>query len=448
MLQELRGEGPAATQLAIPCPCSPLTLVSAVSRPLAQWKVFSAGPLLSPWSVMAKGEYEFPILVTCLLILGLQIHNPFQPKAVVREACSCDRGAGTGGTQTRPAAPGAAATSGSAASAGTPRGARAGGQRPASPPPSPPPRPPPPPLPPPPAYRRGTSGVSSEDLLREQLESIQVRAREQQETLAAAGRMPPPSEILQHLRDTEEASGATAAAPGVGPLAAASLGSGLRAGSGAAPARRETTAVAPGAARGAGASGVQDAPQVRSRAEFGRFLDSKQPGGLGVVLGVGRGEFALRLLGDWRSLMGLYLVDPYIHIWRGYDDPANLPDNDHQMVFEGLRNRLAPFEGRYVLVRDFSHSFGEVYAQGGTAPGPPSFVYVDANHAEEAVSRDLEIWWALLRPGGILAGSTYTDDADLRIGVRSAVDKFFARHRVPLLLTQDDALPSWFAVKP
>jgi len=29
-----------------------------------------------------------------------------------------------------------------------------------------------------------------------------------------------------------------------------------------------------------------------------------------------------------------YLVDPFIHQWRGYDDPANLQDNEHQMVFE------------------------------------------------------------------------------------------------------------------
>ena len=35
------------------------------------------------------------------------------------------------------------------------------------------------------------------------LDSIQDKAKDQQATLAAAGRMPPPSPILQHLKETE-----------------------------------------------------------------------------------------------------------------------------------------------------------------------------------------------------------------------------------------------------
>merc|ERR1719476_369388 len=132
---------------------------------------------------------------------------------------------------------------------------------------------------------------------------------------------------------------------------------------------------------------------LRQRNNFGRFLESVQPRGLGVVLGVARGDFAIRLLTDWASAQGVYLVDPFIHIWRGYDDPSNLNDREHQMIFEDLRNRLAFFEGRYVLVRDFSHSFAETYLRGANTPGLPTFVYVDANHGEQAVSRDLELWW-------------------------------------------------------
>jgi len=192
---------------------------------------------------------------------------------------------------------------------------------------------------------------------------------------------------------------------------------------------------------------ASDAPVLRSRTDFGRFLEARQPRGLGVVLGIGRGDFALRLLADWGSSQGLYLVDPFIHIWRGYDDPSNLSDRDHQVLFEELRNRLAPFEGRHVLVRDFSHSFAETYSRGGAA-GQPSFVYVDANHAEQAVSRDLELWWPLLAPGGMLSGSTYTDDADGRVRVRKSVDRFAAGLGAKVYLTHDDQPPSWFIFKP
>jgi hypothetical protein len=141
-------------------------------------------------------------------------------------------------------------------------------------------------------------------------------------------------------------------------------------------------------------------------------------------------------------------VDPFIHIWRGYDDPANLADRDHQVVFEELRNQLQPYEGRYVLVRDFSHSFAEQYRRGGTAPGLPTFVYIDANHEEPAVTRDLELWWPLLAAGGVLAGSTYTDDNDGQIRVRSVIDKFVSQMGLHLFLTHDDQPPSWFVMKP
>merc|ERR1712110_1322848 len=105
---------------------------------------------------------------------------------------------------------------------------------------------------------------------------------------------------------------------------------------------------------------------------------------------------------------------------------------------EDLRNRLAVFEGRYVLVRDFSHSFGETFRAGGSAPGPPSFVYIDANHADRAVSRDLETWWPLLAAGGVLAGSTYMDDSAARIQVQTAIDRFASREGVNIYLTHDD----------
>ncbi|CAK0892286.1 unnamed protein product [Prorocentrum cordatum] len=146
--------------------------------------------------------------------------------------------------------------------------------------------------------------------------------------------------------------------------------------------------------------------------------------------------------------MGVYLVDPYIHIAHGYRSSENLPDKEMQMVFEDLRMRLQPFEGRYVLARDFSYSFAQTYKIGVTAPAPPTFVYVDANHAEEAVSRDLELWWPHLAAGGIMAGSTYADDADGHVRVKSAVDRFAARQGTSVFLTHDDMPPTWFMLKP
>jgi len=307
-------------------------------------------------------------------------------------------------------------------------------------------------------------GMSTDELLRE-LDGIQAKAKDQQETLAANGRMPPPSPLLQHLRETEAAEapggggaglGFSGRAPSPAPLPSSGMAGGLQPqatpssfmpSSAAAPAGPGAMGPAGSASGMLQAGGAGGPPLLRRRDDIGRFLEARQPRGLGVVLGVGRGDFALRLLSDWASSAGLYLIDPYIHIWQGYDDPSNLSDRDHQMVFEELRNRLAMFEGRYVLVRDFSHSFAETFRSGGTAPGLPTFVYVDANHAEKAVARDLELWWPLLAPGGVLAGSTYMDDTAGTIRVQTVVDRFVARHQLSLYLTHDDVPPSWFIFK-
>lgn len=381
---------------------------------------------------MAKGEYDFYTLVVCLLILALQIHNPFHTPPA--SACHCNGDA----------APAAAAQAG-----------RRGGPAPAPPPP------------PParataaagaaasgaPVYRRPREagggagpggGLSTDELLRE-LDSIQVKAKEQQETLAAAGRMPPPSPILQQIKESEAAA---TVAPGSYGAAQGRPRAAVPPAVPPAPARVQPAVPPVVPAAGAAAGAAQMPLMLRRRDDFGRFLQARQPMGLGVVLGVGRGDFALRLLSDWSSSPGLYLVDPYIHIWRGYDDPANLQDKEHQLIFEDLRNRLAPFEGRYVLVRDFSHSFAETYGRGGQTAGPPTFVYVDANPSEEAVSRDLELWWPLLVPGGILAGGTYTDSDDGRVRVRTAVDRMALRMGLQVYLTHDDSPPSWFLLKP
>lgn len=287
--------------------------------------------------------------------------------------------------------------------------------------------------------------MSTDSLLRE-LDSIQVKAKGQQETLRAAGRMPPPSPLLEHLKETEGEEPTTVGRRGGGGDGFGGGGGGSLGGGGMAPqqAAMMQTAGAGPSLGGAASDGVV----LRRRDDFGRFLEAQYGRSLGLILGVGRGDFALRTLRDWASCAALYLVDPYIHIWRGYDDPDNLSDKDHQLIFEDLRQMLAPYEGRHSVVRDFSHTFAETFRRGGM-PALPTFIYIDANHAEAAVTRDIQTWWPLVASGGILAGSTYTDDnAGGRIGVRAAVDKFVSRQQLQVHLTQDDRVKSWFVVKP
>lgn len=54
------------------------------------------------------------------------------------------------------------------------------------------------------------------------------------------------------------------------------------------------------------------------------------------------------------------------------------------------------------------------------ADGTRDAVFIDADHSEEAVSRDIAAWWPKVKPGGILAGHDYDEP-----GVNAAVKKAF-----------------------
>ena len=130
----------------------------------------------------------------------------------------------------------------------------------------------------------------------------------------------------------------------------------------------------------------------RSARDLGLILNQAGPAS-GVILGVGTGERAIDILETWRGSI-LYLVDPYIHIWKGYDSVENVSDREHQMRFERLRNFFENnkrFLGRYSFAREFSFSFARIWREKGWEP-KHSFLFVDGNPIDSAVEFDKKIF--------------------------------------------------------
>jgi hypothetical protein len=79
------------------------------------------------------------------------------------------------------------------------------------------------------------------------------------------------------------------------------------------------------------------------------------------------------------------------------------------------------------------------------------FVYIDADHTEDAVAADLRVWWPRVRRGGVLAGHDYydvsavcADGTELTFGVVAAVNRFVAENNLQLHV---DADGDWFVLK-
>ena len=105
---------------------------------------------------------------------------------------------------------------------------------------------------------------------------------------------------------------------------------------------------------------------------------------------------------------------------------------------------LAPHSGRYRVHRTLSAEAAERFDDGSL-----DFVYLDANHAYEAISTDVRRWYRKLRLGGILASHDFLDGTlpEGEFGVASAVREFEIEIGVSALVT-DERWPSWYLIKP
>ncbi len=68
---------------------------------------------------------------------------------------------------------------------------------------------------------------------------------------------------------------------------------------------------------------------------------------------------------------------------------------------------------------------------------PVDFVWVDGNHAYEYVKSDLELYWPLIRAGGIMCGHDYTNNETCQ--VHRAVNEFATAHGLSI----ETVVPCW-----
>lgn len=179
---------------------------------------------------------------------------------------------------------------------------------------------------------------------------------------------------------------------------------------------------------------------LTSREELLPYLPK---GGVGAEIGVAEGNFSAAIL-ETVEPRELHLIDPWSHLERGGDllegqnvlsdadeagaggagpdaPPRNLQGDDL------YANVAARFEGdaRVRLHRQYSYK-----AAAGFEDGMFDFVYLDGNHNYEFVLRDLEDFGAKLKPGGLLFGHDFFENAFAReehYGVVEAVGTFLKR---------------------
>jgi hypothetical protein len=181
------------------------------------------------------------------------------------------------------------------------------------------------------------------------------------------------------------------------------------------------------------------------------------PKGIGVEIGVLRGEFSKIILERWEQGI-LYMVDTWRHIGE-YVDLNGRDDQYHYDCMTQTARNIKDYQDRAHMIRmdsvQSSHIFPDEYFD---------FIFIDADHSYQAVVRDLESWWPKIKKGGLFCGDDYIpDDGDIwlinhddgtqqyagKFGVRKAVNEFAQQNGLKIYSTTDEPYwKQWYTFKP
>jgi lipopolysaccharide biosynthesis glycosyltransferase len=184
---------------------------------------------------------------------------------------------------------------------------------------------------------------------------------------------------------------------------------------------------------------IKDCVLLKDRTELIKHVNSLYPNGVGVEVGVQRGDYSRTILENW-DCRKLYLVDP----WDDYEDYSYdfgaVSQEKHDDNLDVTKENIEPYEHKVEIIRDFSVEASDEFNKESL-----DFVYLDARHDAEGIRKDIEHWWPLIKKGGMLAGHDYANynQPNNLIEVKEVVDEFFDDVNVTL----DGPFPSWWVKK-
>ncbi|HEV2363395.1 MAG TPA: class I SAM-dependent methyltransferase [Caulobacteraceae bacterium] len=161
-------------------------------------------------------------------------------------------------------------------------------------------------------------------------------------------------------------------------------------------------------------------------------LDLLPRSGVGIEIGVWKGDFSARILAVSKPEI-LHLIDP----WRVASDPdrtdramygaGRLSQANLDEICDGVHRR---FDRQTRAGRVIIHRADSTEVLPGLPESSVDFVYVDGDHSYEAVRDDLAAAVRVVRPGGLICCDDYLLGQWWQDGVVRAVHETLASHRL------------------
>ncbi len=175
--------------------------------------------------------------------------------------------------------------------------------------------------------------------------------------------------------------------------------------------------------------------KMETRLGFAQLLNQLDLHGIGVELGVWRGDFSIPFRERWLG-QKLYLVDPWMKL-DDYEDVRNKEFDD--TAFDYVLEHTQRFGSTVEMIQSTSEE-AAIFL-----PNNLDFVYVDANHSYEHTLQDLNLWWPKMKKGGVLAGHDIFNEA--HPGVHQAVFEFADKNKLDFYFVPDYPAHSYFFQK-
>lgn len=162
------------------------------------------------------------------------------------------------------------------------------------------------------------------------------------------------------------------------------------------------------------------------------LLKQLPKGGVGAEVGVQKGDFAAKIL-ELCAPSKLYLIDPWKHqAGTDYDrDKSNVSNAEHETFLAYVEHRFRDdlASGRIEIVREFGDR-----ALRRLGRGRLDWVYLDGDHTNAGVERDLAAADFVLAEHGLLCGHDYGMWPELGIEVQRAVEAYCRTSRWQMIL--------------
>lgn len=147
-----------------------------------------------------------------------------------------------------------------------------------------------------------------------------------------------------------------------------------------------------------------------------------------VEVGVFRGALAACVLREHSDIIW-HMVDPWERqpddgSYRKSDDAVSrLTQDEMDDIYLDAVNRVKTYKDRAVIWRHHSDVAARMWVEQGRPK--PDMIFIDGDHSEEGVFRDLDAWASLVSPTGWIGGHDWRTDGKVGWNLQEKVPKWF-----------------------